>query len=68
MTLSASKYSFQNLYVFAKNTKSTIKNALKSERKKKVSSLKKRYHQGPEKKMALNKERYYRDPESRRQY
>ena len=32
------------------NVKSTIKNVLKSERKKKVSSLKK-YRQGPEKKM-----------------
>ena len=30
------------------NSKSTIKNALKSERNKKVSSIKK-YHQGPEK-------------------
>ena len=44
------------------NAKSTIKNALKSERKKKASSLEKRYHQGPEKKMQGAKKRYYRDP------
>ena len=43
------------------NAKSTIKNALKNERKKKVSSLK--YLQGPEKKMHGVKERYYRDPQ-----
>ena len=47
------------------NAKSTIKNALKSERKKKVSSLK--HHQGPGKKCKELK-RHYRDPQSRRQY
>ena len=39
------------------NAKGTIKYALKSDRKQKVSSLK--YHQGPEKKMQGAKERYY---------
>ena len=33
------------------NTKNTMKSALKNERKKKVSSLKKKYHHGPEKTM-----------------
>ena len=46
-----------------KNAKSTIKNTLKSERKKRVSSLKK----SPRKKKQGAKERN-RDPESRRQY
>ena len=35
-----------------------MKYTLKSERKKKVLSLKKKYHQGPEKKMKGAKERY----------
>ena len=48
------------------NAKSTIKNALKSNKKKKVSSLE--HHQGPEKKIQGAKQRYYRDPQSRRQY
>ena len=52
---------------YRENTKSTIKSALKSEGKKKVSSLKKKY-QGPEKKMQGAKKRYYRDPEFKRQH
>ena len=44
------------------------KSALKSERKKNVSLLKKYIYQGPEKKMQGAKERYYKDPKSRRQY
>ena len=48
------------------NAKNLIKIALKSERKKNVSSLKKKY-QGPEKKIQEAKERY-RDPEPIRQY
>ena len=48
------------------NAKSLIKIALKSERKKNVSSLKKKY-QGPEKKIQEAKE-ICRDPEPIRQY
>ena len=48
------------------NTKNTIKNALKSEIKKKVLLLKKAILPRT-KKMPGAKEKYYRDPESRRQ-
>ena len=54
------------------NAKSTIKNALKSERKKKLLSLKKNITKDKKKKkrkkMQRAKQRYYRDPESRQQY
>ena len=57
--LSTSKYSFLKVKC-TDNTKSTIKSALKSERKKKVSSLNK--NQGTKNKMQRAKERYYRGP------
>lgn len=46
------------------NAKGTIKNTLKSAKKKKEHREK--YHEG--KKMDGEKERYYVDPESRKQY
>ena len=52
---------------YNENVKSATKTALKSERKKKVSSLKNKCHQGL-KKVQGAKERYYEDPEVRRQY
>ena len=52
---------------YTDNTKITIKNALKSKIKKKVSSRKKILPR-TRKKMQEAKERYHRDPESRRQY
>ena len=61
--------SFQEQFLKLKrteNTKSLVKSAFKSERKKKVSSLEK--YQEPEKKIQGAKERYYRDPEPIKQY
>ena len=48
------------------NVKSTVTRALKSDRMKKVSPLKKISR--IKKKMKRTKEKYYRDPESRRKY
>ena len=49
------------------NVKSTMKNAMKSEKKKKISSLKKQISPST-KKMQEDKEKSYRDPKSRKQY
>ena len=49
------------------NVKSTMKNAMKSEKKKKILSLKKQISPST-KKMQEDKEKSYRDPKSRKQY